>query len=299
MTTVTGIVKGGQLIPEEQWRKFIASLTPNPDDLETNKERSKRAIARLLAEAVKKRLKEKNAVLFSGGVDSSLIAFIIRKLGKEPLCYTVGMEGSDDLAWAQKSAQLHGFALRHKTITLEELETIMGKVIAITGSRDIITVGVGAVTYAGCAMAKRENHSAVFTGLGSEELFAGYERHAKALEQGFDAVHGECLAGLANMRQRDMVRDVAIASHFGMELLLPFLDKDVMKESLSIHPMHKISGEEKKIILREAAESMGMSRDIARRKKQAAQYGSNIINGIDKLAKRKGFSLKKDYLESL
>ena len=82
MTTVTGIVKGGQLIPEEQWRKFIASLTPNPDDLETNKERSKRAIARLLAEAVKKRLKEKNAVLFSGGVDSSLIAFIIRKLGK-------------------------------------------------------------------------------------------------------------------------------------------------------------------------------------------------------------------------
>ena len=83
MTTVTGIVKGGQLIPEEQWRKFIASLTPNPDDLETNKERSKRAIARLLAEAVKKRLKEKNAVLFSGGVDSSLIAFIIRKLGKE------------------------------------------------------------------------------------------------------------------------------------------------------------------------------------------------------------------------
>ena len=138
MTTVTGIVKGGQLIPEEQWRKFIASLTPNPDDLETNKERSKRAIARLLAEAVKKRLKEKNAVLFSGGVDSSLIAFIIRKLGKEPLCYTVGMEGSDDLAWAQKSAQLHGFALRHKTITLEELETIMGKVIAITGSRDIV-----------------------------------------------------------------------------------------------------------------------------------------------------------------
>ena len=139
----------------------------------------------------------------------------------------------------------------------------------------------------------------MFTGLGSEELFAGYERHAKALEQGFDAVHGECLAGLANMRQRDMVRDVAIASHFGMELLLPFLDKDVMKESLSIHPMHKISGEEKKIILREAAESMGMSRDIARRKKQAAQYGSNIINGIGKLAKRKGFSLKKDYLESL
>ena len=55
----------------------------------------------------------------------------------------------------------------------------------------------------------------------------------------------------------------------------------------------------KKIILREAAEFIGLKKEFAWRKKQAAQYGSNFVNGIEKLAKRKGFKMKKDYLMSL
>ena len=55
----------------------------------------------------------------------------------------------------------------------------------------------------------------------------------------------------------------------------------------------------KKIILREAAEFLGLKKEFAWRKKQAAQYGSNFVNGIEKLAKRKGFKMKKDYLMSL
>ncbi len=299
MTTVLGIVKSGKLAPEDIWKKLISQIAKNPGDLETNKERSKRAIAHLLVEAIKARLREKNAVLFSGGVDSSLIALLIKKLGKEPMCFAVGIDGSDDLAWAQRSAQLHGFQLRQKILSLDELETIIRHVIKLTGSRDNITVGVGAVTYAGCAMAKHDGFTSAFTCLGSEELFAGYQRHAKALEQGFDAVHRECLLGLQSMHSRDLKRDIPLAAHFGIDLLTPFLDKSVMKEALSIHPMHKISKVEKKIILRETAENLGLNKDIAWRKKQAAQYGGNVITGIEKLAKKAGFPLKKDYLNQL
>jgi diphthine-ammonia ligase len=42
-----------------------------------------------------------------------------------------------------------------------------------------------------------------------------------------------------------------------------------------------------------------LKKEFAWRKKKAAQYGSNFVNGIEKLAKRKGFGTKKEYLESL
>ena len=63
--------------------------------------------------------------------------------------------------------------------------------------------------------------------------------------------------------------------------------------------MFKLDKENKKIILREATEFIGLKKEFAWRKKQAAQYGSNFINGIEKLAKKNGFKLKKDYLQSL
>ena len=68
---------------------------------------------------------------------------------------------------------------------------------------------------------------------------------------------------------------------------------------MSVHPMFKIDKDNKKIILRDAAEFIGLKNEFAWRKKQAAQYGSNFVNGIEKLAKRKGFKFKKDYLQSL
>ena len=105
--------------------------------------------------------------------------------------------------------------------------------------------------------------------------------------------------GLKNMWSRDLTRDFAIAKSLGLDLRVPFLDRDLIKVAMSIHPMFKLDKENKKIILREAAEFIGLKKEFAWRRKQAAQYGSNFVNGIEKLAKKNGFKLKKDYLQSL
>jgi len=84
-----------------------------------------------------------------------------------------------------------------------------------------------------------------------------------------------------------------------LDLRTPFLDKELIKVAMNVHPMFKLDKENKKIILREATEFIGLKKEFAWRKKQAAQYGSNFINGIEKLAKKNGFKLKKDYLQSL
>ncbi len=299
MTTVLGIVRQGHLVPEETWKKFITSLTTPFDDLETNKERAKHRLAELLTESVRKRMKPNTGILLSGGVDSSTIAFIAKKLNYNPQCYTVGLESSDDVEWAKKAAQVNGFSLKTRILSLDELEATIKKVIEITKSNDIITVGVGCVTYTAAKMAKEDNCESIMSGLGSEELFAGYERHLKAMERDYENVHAECIAGLQMMRNRDLTRDVAIAQHFNLELMIPFLDKEFMKAALSIHPMLKIDKMGNKIILREAAQQLGLQKEFSWRKKQAAQYGSSVIAGIEKLHKRKGFLSKRDYLNSL
>ena len=299
MTNVLGIVKEGKLIPEDLWVKFVSGMENDFDNLETNNERAKRELAESIINAVKRRIVPKAGVLFSGGVDSSLIAFILKKLDCSFTCYTVGIENSDDIAFAQKAANEYGFSLKHKILSMDELESAIKSVIKILNDTGIVKVSVGSVLYAGAKLALADGNNVLFGGLGSEEIFAGYQRHEDALQNGFEALHKECWNGLKGMWQRDLTRDFAIAKHLGLDLRTPFLDKDLIKVAMNIHPMYKLDKENKKIILREAAELIGLKKEFAWRKKQAAQYGSNFVNGIDKLARKNGFKTKKDYLKSL
>ena len=300
MTQVLGIVKEGKLIPEYLWMKFVSSLENDFDNLETNKERAKRELAEAIVQAIKKRISPKFGILFSGGVDSSLIAFVAKQLNCNFTCYTVGIEGSDDIEWAKKVVDKYGFNFKYKVLSLNELENIVKDVIKILKDGDIVKVSVGSVLCSAGKLALSDSNNILFGGLGSEEIFAGYQRHEAALNQNdFEALHKECWNGLKNMWSRDLVRDFAIAKHLGLDLRTPFLDKELIKVAMQIHPMYKLDKNNKKIILRESAEFIGLKKEFAWRKKQAAQYGSNFVNGIDKLAKKNGFKFKKDYLQSL
>ena len=300
MTQILGIVKEGKLIPQDLWLKFVKGMENNFDALETNNERAKREIAEAIVNAIKKRVMQKFGILFSGGVDSSLIAFVAKQLKCNFTCYTVGIENSDDIAWAQKIANEYGFNLKYKILSLDEFENIVKNVVKLLNDADIVKVSVGSVLYAGGKLALADSNNILFGGLGSEEIFAGYQRHEEALQNNnFEALHKECWNGLRNMWQRDLTRDFAIAKHLGLDLRTPFLDKELIKAAMNVHPMLKLDSKNKKVILREAAEFIGLNKEFAWRKKQAAQYGSNFVNGIEKLAKKKGFKFKKDYLQSL
>lgn len=299
MTQVLGIVKEGKLIPQELWLKFIEGMENSFETLETNNERAKREIAGAIINSIKKRIARKFGILFSGGVDSTLIAFVARKLNCNFTCYTIGIEGSDDIEWAKKVADEYRLNFKYKVLSLDELENVLKSVIKILNDADIVKASVGSVLYAAGKLALADNNNVLFGGIGSEEIFAGYKRHEDSLQNGFEALHKECWNGLKGMHQRDLTRDFAIAKNLGLDLMTPFLDKDLIKIAMNVHPMLKLDKNNKKIILREAAEFIGLKKEFAWRRKQAAQYGSNFVNGIEKLAKRKGFKLKKDYLQSL
>lgn len=281
---------------ENKWKSMIKSIENDFNSLETNKKRSIGILKDKIIESVKKNAVNGCGVLFSGGIDSTLIAFILKKLNIKFTCYSVGLKNSQDLEWAEKIAKKLGFKLKTRILNLKELEVIFKTVTNILNEPDVMKVSVGSVVYVGCEMAKNNGIRTIFSGLGSEEIFAGYERHAK---DNFEDIHKECWNGLKEMWQRDIKRDLLISKENDIEIKIPFLDIGIIKSAMNIHPMFKIDKENKKIILREAAEDIGLPKEFAWRKKKAAQYGSKFIRGMDKLAKKNGFEKKKDYLKSL
>ena len=295
-------IKNNSLIKKDEWEKLILSIETKFENLETNKERAKRKISQLIEKAIISRAEnlDKFGILFSGGVDSTLIAFLCKKYNYNFTCFTIGLENSHDIEYALRIAKKYGLDLKYKILSLDEFEKILKNTIKILQNADIVWASVGSVLYAASLLAVQNNIKILFGGLGTEEIFAGYQRHEEALKtDDFESVHKESWNGLKNMWQRDLMRDFKIANQVGVELRTPYMDANIIQEAMNVSPIFKISKEEKKIILREIAEDFGLDREFAWRKKKAAQYGSNFVKGIDKLAAKYKFQTKKEYLQSL
>jgi len=296
-----GIVSGSRLVSQSQWLQKIVSLRSHSNKLSsfTSKPAAKKAIYESFAAAVKSRAdslgKRKFGVLFSGGVDSSFIAFLLKKSGFSFTCFNVGMKGSKDLAAAAKAAKQLKLKLVSKEFSVAEAEATIREAVGILKTDNPVTIGIAATELAAFKLAASKGIRTVFTGLGSEEIFAGYQRHALAKD-----INAECWSGLNKMRGRDFVRDFKVASKFGAAAMVPFLDSNVIIAAMRAKPQWKISSNgEKKLILREVAAAAGLPKSIAFRPKLAAQYGSGFDKALGKLSRSRGFGLKRDYLASL
>ncbi|MFW5990653.1 MAG: asparagine synthase C-terminal domain-containing protein [Candidatus Nanoarchaeia archaeon] len=269
-------------------------------------EEHSKEVLRLFSEAVERALNEfyktnrkKIGVLFSGGVDSTFIAYTLQNKSKSFSCYTAALKGDGlsparDLVSSRSVSKKYGFILQENILEINEMEECLKKVIKIIDSTNIVKVGVALPVFLAMKKAAEDNVEGVFSGLGSEEIFAGYQRHAQA-----EDINEECRRGMEGIQERDLDRDNKIAEYFGIKILLPFLDKKIVDYALNIPGHLKINKEHKKLVLREAAVHAGIDMNTAYRKKLGAQYGSKFDRGIQKLAKKKGFKYKSEYLESL
>ncbi len=284
------VVSNGKLVSKEEWATQIDSLKNeiecNVKDLDIAKEKIKNCILNW------KFPDEKFAILFSGGIDSMLIAFIAKLQKKDFVCYSFGVEGGRDLEWAHKAENM--FDIKFIDYSLEEFENVLVETTKIINEEDAIKISVGSVFYPLLKQIKEDGLKLVYGGLGSEEIFAGYDRHSESND-----VNEECWNGMYSIFERDFTRDVILASNFGLELGLPFLDVDLVKTAMSIDASLKIKDDYKKYVLRVVAEEIGVSKEFCWRKKKAAQYGSKANNAFMRIAKRNGFSTRKEFARSI
>ncbi|MBU0536100.1 MAG: diphthine--ammonia ligase [Nanoarchaeota archaeon] len=276
----------------ERKRKFFSI---KPEHKQT-KEEIRIRVTELLQEAVRKRVPQKSVgLLFSGGIDSTMIAVMLKRLGVDFTCYTAALDSeteAEDVVYARKVAEALGLKLKIIKIKLEEVEGYLRKIVPLIEDSNVVKVGVALPFYVCCETAKRDGIKVILSGLGSEEIFAGYERHKRSIN-----INRECYSGLLKMYERDLYRDDVVTMSNSIELRVPFLDKELVSYALKIPSVYKLSGERNKIALRDAAAKLGLDNEFAERKKRAAQYGSRFDKAIEKLAKKSGSRTKSEYLK--
>ena len=259
-----------------------------------SKEQAK--IIELLSKTINK-IEGRFGIAFSGGVDSSLIALICSKFGKDFVLYTSGLEDCQDIRNAKETASKMNWKLEVNSFTREQAAEVIKKVHQILPDGDFLKVGIACPLYGALELAKKDGIKTVLTGLGADSIFAGFHRYKKLTNE--EDINKECLKSVDNLEANDISRDCAIGKHFGIELVFPFIEKEFLEYAMQLPADLKINSKMNKIVLREAAIELGLPEEFAFRKKTAAQYGSKFDRTILKLAWSKGFDKKNDYVKNL
>lgn len=250
--------------------------------IDTEIQASKR-IGDLLLGAVRKRISYAGAigVLFSGGVDSLLIAHLLKLMGKEVHLYVGAKEGSHDAIAAKEGAAFLELPITFADVPADQaaLGKMLCDVASLIESDNYVRVSVAVPLYLALRAAKRDGIRLVFSGVGSEDVFAGYRRYADA-----DDINAACREGLKEISERDLYRDDVLSMSCGIELRLPFLDRYLVGYGIGTNSSLKVRDGVKKYILRKAALHLGLPESFAMRPRKAAQYGSGYERDLARLA---------------
>jgi len=232
-------------------------------------------LSELFVNAVKHCCSGETAILFSGGVDSSLIATVAKQFCS-PLLVTAGLEGSSDLEAA--SAVAAELGLEHIKVVMDEKEMIRvyNKWYRLSRGGQLNKIELMVPVFACCQQAAKRGKWNVLLGSGAEELFVGYDRYFDYLQQKKDLkkILGEELLKLPT---GDCAATDMVARSFGMTAKYPFLNRHFANEVLAL-PMRERVGtrEKKKPLLRKIAAELGVPTLAVERRKIAMQYGSGV-----------------------
>jgi len=279
-------------------RKFF-SVKP---EIKASEEAIAKKLRKLIRKAIKKRVPEtKFGLLFSGGIDSTIIAKELLDAGYDFECYCAyfkhkSLKTPEDLIFAKKVATNLDLKLKVISLNLAQVENVLKHSVPLIEDSNVTKNAVGLTFYAACKKAKTDGCKVIFSGLGSEEIFAGYARHKRVKSAA--NINIECLLGLINTYERDLYRDDVISVYHNLKLRLPFLDQALIRFALRIPGKLKLKNNIEKYILRKAYQNI-LPDFVVWRKKRATQYGSLFLKAINKLAKKHNFKYMRDYLKSI
>jgi len=257
---------------------------PAADPLSLSLDEAFERVRQLLHAAVEKRLVADVpvGVFLSGGLDSSIIAAIMKRYHDELHSFAVGMEGSEDLAAARIVADHLGTTHHEFVYTRDDMLGVLPDVIYHLESFDAPLVRSSIPGYFVSRLA-RKHVKVILTGEGSDELFSGYHYLKQIKEQ--DVLFKELVRITSQLHNTNLQRTDRMTMAHSIEARVPFLDPEVIDFAFRL-PMNIRQAHEdrmEKWFLRKAFESY-LPESIAWRVKQKFSEGAGSMNVIEEVA---------------
>jgi len=261
------------------------------------------ALAVLLERSTRERVQglDEVALAFSGGLDSSLIAFLVKRAGLNAHLIHVSLEGQPETDQARKAADLLGIPLHVYLYKEEDVEQSLPKVLWAIESSDPTKVAIGIPIFWAAERAAEMGFKVLLAGQGADELFGGYMRYLNAcLQHGEEYAQRKILDDVEHMYENNFERDCKICSFHNVELRLPFAASPLVEFALKLPLDLKIEPKKRfrKVVLRKAAGTVGVPPQIANAPKKAVQYATGVSKALRRLAKKNNMPLK-EYLENI
>lgn len=222
-------------------------------DFETEEE-AKKILINLFTEALEKRMKDNapGGVIFSGGLDSSIITCLAKEIQPNIEAFTVTVDGGEDLPLAQDLARYLGIKHYVYTYGEKEIRQALPEAIYYLESFEEDCVR-GAVAHFFASKLASQYTGCVLSGEGADEFLAGYEEQMR-VAKGEDELNKLIDRLIAVAHNTGLQRlDRLMASH-SLEFRAAFLDQKVANFCRKLPTNWKVHGPERKgkWILREA-----------------------------------------------
>ena len=297
--------KDGKLVQwyKREWVEFSA-VKENETNISEIKKALEDAVHRQLMSDVP------YGVLLSGGLDSSVTSAIAKKYASMRVesndqaaawwpqlhSFSVGLEGSPDLAAAQVVADHIGTIHHEIKFTIQEGLDAIRDVVYNLETYDITTIRASTPMYLMARVIKSMGIKMVLSGEGADELFGGYLYFHKAPSA--EEFHDETVRKLNKLHMYDCLRANKSLAAWGIEGRVPFLDKEFIDVAMRINPQDKmINGERmEKWIVRKAFEDI-LPESVVWRQKE--QFSDGVgYSWIDTLKKVVGKAVSDEQLNN-
>ena len=238
--------------------------------------------------AVKEIVSDKKiGVAFSGGVDSTLLAKLVKDMGYNIHLLTIGFHDSHDINFAKEVNQILNFPHSISEIDPEKFKEVSQKINQTIKSDNLSWNENSIAFYYVAELAQKNRIETVVTANGIDELFCGYNSYREAIEKGEDEVTKMMDEKLKNEGEM-MVAINKVTAEFSVKMVQPFLSPSFVDYSKKIPVSEKIHGPDdmqRKHPIRELAMDYDVPEIAAQKQKKALQYGSQIHKSLLKSRK--------------
>ena len=233
-----------------------------------------------LHNAVEKRLISDRPIgcLLSGGLDSSIIAYILKKYNTNIKTFSIGFKDSPDILSSQQVADFLDTDHTSIIVTEDDMLNAIEETIYQIESSDVTTIRASVPMYLlSKYISKNTDIKVIFSGEGSDEASGSYLYFHNAPSS--NEFQEECVRLLKDVHMFDVLRGDKTTAGNGLEIRVPFFDKEFMDYYMSIDPSRKmIQDGIEKFLLRKAFE-FDLPKDIVWRRKDG------FSDGVSKLEK--------------